>query len=134
MNLDKSEYRQIMGDKKLEQDERHRPQSEQQARQAVKMSELTGDENWDLFKSFLEAAMDDAEKAMKFFNNQMTNPSIVDPNAIAQAKLNYHICRERYATLSEVVTLPNEVIKSGEAAKDLLSRLNPLIAKEEPTE
>jgi hypothetical protein len=92
------------------------------SRQAVNMKHLTNDPNWDMFLSFIQSTLDEAEVMMAYYTEALQSVKTKDED-MAQLKRGYLVSNERYNILTNLIELPKAIIEDGETAKDLLARL-----------
>src|SRR5258708_7966223 len=87
------------------------------AREAVRMKALTGDENWDYFLSYIEAALRASETQLNIETAKLRSPYLVNDEAIRALKAQITFIEARIHTLKEVLMLPKYLKEHGEAAK-----------------
>lgn len=86
-------------------------------REAVRMDALTGDENWDFFLAYLEAALRAAEAQQKIEDSKLRSPLLVNDEAIRALKAQLTFIESRIHTLKEVLMLPKYLKEHGDAAR-----------------
>ena len=97
---------------------------EQLQQAQVRMENLTGDPDWDLFLSYIEAGIQRTEREAVAHLDQLRNPATVNVDEIMQLKLASHGCQERINAWRSVLELPKDIRSSGEQAKTLLERVD----------
>lgn len=90
---------------------------------AVKMDLLTGDQCWDTFLTYLEAAAEALTVQRETTNRTLCGPQTVDPNDIMVLKFRIAQLDVQIATIRGIMALPKDIRESGDKAEDLLSRL-----------
>ena len=90
----------------------------------VRMENLTGDPDWDLFLSYIEAAIQRTEKEAVAHLDQLGSPMTVNVDEIMQLKMALHGCKGRISAWRAILDLPKDIKASGEQAKDLLERID----------
>jgi hypothetical protein len=103
-------------------------QAVQQA--AVKAEILTGDENWDIFLSYLQATTINAAEARDRYMNEIASPLLVDGNEMRLKQIAIIRLNERIATLQAVMNIPKELKEGGEQASKVLEKLGDLQEKD----
>ena len=87
------------------------------AQEAVRMEALTGDEAWDHYNAYLEAALKTATRQMDDAKSHLTDSRLVNGDAIVAVKLSIAALEARIATLKEVLTLPKFLKDQGSLAR-----------------
>lgn len=91
---------------------------------AVKADLLTGDQYWDTFLSYLEAAVENLSTDRETSNRLLCGPQTVEPNEIMVLKFRIAQLDIQIATIRGIMALPKDIRERGEQAKDLLKRLD----------
>lgn len=97
-----------------------RPYMEYLVQAQVKMSYLTGVQEWDTFLSYLQSALDALQIKQSGLRNALCSPSLVDTNSIMEVKLDLAEVTGQINLLEGVLALPKDIMESGEKAKALL--------------
>lgn len=92
------------------------------AREALRAEAVTGDENWDHFLSYIEAAIKAAETQLQHEDAKLRSPYLVNDEAIRVLKAQITALTTRVATLREVIMLPKYLKEHGERAREFLEQ------------
>lgn len=92
-------------------------------REAVRIEALTGDENWDFFLTYLEAAARAAEAQLIAEDAKLRSPYLVNDEAIRALKAQITRIEERIATLKDVMRLPKFLKERGDLARAQIADL-----------
>ena len=126
MAFDRSEYKELENRKKHDGTVRPTNNSEMLAmmqQSAIKMEQMTRDENWNYFMTLLQSSIDKTKLDRANFFQQLTSPD-VSSNELISLLRNYIILSdERIKTLEAVLLLPKQIIENGENAKIVLSEI-----------
>lgn len=96
----------------------------QQLRQAaVGSADLTNDPSWDMFLSYLQAALEDMEKIKGAHIGALMSPDLVGLDDIMRTKIAVASISDQIALLKAVISLPKDIIASGEVAASLMDRI-----------
>lgn len=91
-------------------------------RAAVKAEALTGDPAWDEFLSYIQHGLNSTTKQRDECMSQMMNPSINNPNDLANIRMLIIRFNERIEVLTGVLALPKQIKQMGEgAAKKMIA-------------
>ena len=90
----------------------------------VRMESLTGDADWDLFLSYVQAAIESTERQAVTALDRLRSPKTVSADEIWELKLALAGYEAAIRAWSSILELPNDIKKSGEQAEDLLSRMD----------
>lgn len=126
MSLSRDEWADRVEAKKAERDAAHRPQLDMLRQAAVGAELLTGNEHWDRYLSYLQAAVEETERQREGFQAIVNDAKTVDHGQLLVAKLAMAECRARIEAWKVAMSLPRDLIAMGEQAKDLLERLPPI--------
>jgi len=99
-----------------------RPLLEEIVRAAPKMELLTGSEEWDSFLTYLQAALDMTLDQLEYNNTLMLDPNSWDNESLMKTKMNLLRLREKKEVLEFVMTMPKELIQTGEIARNQLMK------------
>lgn len=97
---------------------------EQLQQAQVRMENLTGDPDWDLFLSYVEAGIQRTEREAVTHLDQLRSPTTVNVDEIMQLKMALHGCQARIDAWRAILELPKDIRDSGEQAKTLLERVD----------
>ncbi len=123
MNPDYSEWKKGVDANKAERAAQHRPQLEMLAQAEVKAGLMTGDPNWDIFLSYLQAALETTEAQRDGFTAAIADPATVDHDRIMAAKICLAECKGRIEAFQAVISLPKDIQEMSAEAKALLERM-----------
>jgi hypothetical protein len=124
MSFTRDDHKSLLARRSSQQDdERARHNVEAVARAQVAMEALTGDANWDLFLSYVQAAIDETDRAIEAVKAALISPQLADPLLIMTAKLRAVELTSRAATLRTVIDLPKEIATLGNKARAILVRM-----------
>ena len=101
-----------------------RPVLENMAQAEVKATLLTGAPHWDTFLSYIQAAVEHAEESWRGFERKLGDPNLVDYNEIMKVKISLVETMATITAWKAVASLPSDLIRDGNKARDLLSRMN----------
>ena len=91
---------------------------------AVKAKQLTGNPGWDMYLTYLQTAVDGYKKEKTSAVEKLISPAIVNQDEIMAAKSIVQTCSATIAALEAAMSLPVDLIKIGEKAKSISSRIN----------
>ncbi len=123
MNPDYDEWKKKVDAGKAERAAEHRPQLEMLAQAEVKAGLLTGDQNFDIFLSYLQAALEVTEAQRDGFAAVIADPATVAHDRIMAAKICLAECKGRAEAFEAVISLPKDIMEMGAEAKTLLERM-----------
>jgi len=90
---------------------------------SVHMDLLTGDPNWDVFLSYLQAMVKGAAESRDGLMNMLADPKLVDPNRVSQMRIDVMLHNERITNYQTVMEIPSRLRKSRESADIELKKL-----------
>lgn len=93
------------------------------AQAAVKAEHLTGDEVWDWFLTFIQAALDATTQEIAGWRSTLDSPNLVNADDIQRIRIAIFRAEERISAWNAVIELPKDLKDKGEEAKKLLERL-----------
>lgn len=93
------------------------------AQAEMMMQNLTGDQYWDRFLSYIQSALDGMKANLSGMEEALCSPSMVDPNEIMAAKLAIAAVGGRIESLEAVLALPKDIMETGERAREKLKSL-----------
>lgn len=121
MEVDLSDYKSLR--KKVPDDQRRRAKIVVQ--QGVNARLLTGNEHWDDYLSYLQAAIDRTMEALDSFDARLTDPSVTNPDELMKAKIGRCECKARIDAWETAMSLPGDLMESGGKAKEWLDEIGP---------
>lgn len=96
-------------------------QAVQQA--AVSAAEMTGHPAWDRFLSYLQGALDGATAQRAQLLEQIGSPAAIDREHVDYLRTQAIRLGAHAEILRHVIALPGDIMRDGEKAVDLLSRM-----------
>lgn len=115
MTFDRSDFEKTKKKKPI-----NKPLLEEIVRAAPKMELLTNSEPWDQYLTYLQAALDLTNDQLEYNNKLMLDPNSWDNESLMRTKMNLLRLREKKEVLEFVMTMPKELIETGEIAKNQL--------------
>lgn len=115
MTFDRSDFEERKKKKPI-----NKPLLEEIVRAAPKMELLTGSDSWDQYLTYLQAALDLTNEQLEYNNILMLDPNSWDNESLMRTKMNLLRLREKKEVLEFVMTMPKELIETGEIAKNQL--------------
>lgn len=116
----RDEFHRSAPQRQIGEPEIHRLRVLQQAE--VSADRLTGDPDWDVFTSYIQAAIDSTEKQKRAAEDRLRAPDVVDHLEILRIKIALAECVARIEAWTAAVRLPALIKKSGSDAKDLMAK------------
>lgn len=98
--------------------------SQRMVREAASAESLTGDENWDLFVSYVQGLLKTAQGHKDAIDTQLTEEPIFDHMTLLRLKNQSMLLTERIHTISEILQIPSVIKREGEDGLRYLSTLN----------
>ncbi len=89
----------------------------------VKMENLTGDQYWDIYLSYLQDVFERVSVQAGQARDQLCDPRLVDSNAIMGVKLELAGLNGQIKMLEAIIGLPKAIMESSEMAKERLASL-----------
>ncbi len=123
MNESLDDFRNRTGDRQAERAEEHRPQLEMLVQAEVKAGLLTGDPNWDIFLSYIQAVLEVAKGQRDAFAAVIADPATVEHDRIMSAKIGLAECKGLIDAWEAVISLPKDILEVGREARTLLERM-----------
>jgi hypothetical protein len=84
---------------------------------------LTGDPHWDLFVSYIQAALEETGRQIDEWIKVLRDPAVVSHDELMRAKVCLAECTGRVDAWSSVLRLPHDIKAQGEQAAEILARL-----------
>ena len=123
MALSRDEWADRVEANKRERAEVHRPQLEMLRQAAVPAEALTGEEHWDIYLRYVQAAIEDSERQREAFQAIVNDPRTVNSDSLMEAKMAMVECASRVEAFKACLSLPSDLVAMGEQAKALLERM-----------
>ena len=89
----------------------------------VSVDRLTGDPDWDVFMTYIQAAIDSTEEQKRGFERRMLAADVVEQSEILKIKIALRECIARIEAWTAVLRLPADIKKNGNKAKSLMEKL-----------
>ena len=128
MTVERANFSDLLAKRRTLAEVNARPVAEQAARAAVSMQNVTGDPDWDRFLTYIQATIEDANKAKAGHESAVMDPRLTNADAIMVHKVQALLMGERIRVLEAVLAIPADLKREGDKAMGLLRRL----ADEEP--
>ena len=93
------------------------------AQQAVRAEHLTGNEHWDAYLSFLQAAIERMTIVRDSHRAILLDPQNVDQDAMMKAKIGLCEAEAMMLAWETAMSLPGDLIRDGEIAKERLDEI-----------
>lgn len=90
---------------------------------SVNAANMTGSTEWDIFLQFLQSQVDHVKESRAALEVVMKDPRVTSDEDMRRAKIQYIEADAIVRTLEAVISLPSDIIESGDKARDLLSRM-----------
>ncbi len=123
MNPDYGEWHKRTEGKKAERAQERRPQLEMLAQAEVQAGLLTGDPNWDIFLSYIQAVLEVTKGQRDAFAAVIADPATVEHDRIMSAKIGLAECKGLIDAWEAVISLPKDILEVGREARTLLERM-----------
>lgn len=120
---DYEEFKRLRERKALETAAARRVELEQRHRAAVSAEHLTGDPAWDVYTSYLQAAIEGRQAEAREYDKALSNPDLVNPDEVMRARIGKFRCEAVIQALTAALALPKALREDGEKAKELLARI-----------
>jgi len=123
MTFEREQYRNLMAKKKAEGQGPPRPVLEILAQAELNAANLTGDPTWDIFLSYIQAAIERTEAEIGTTEILLGSPEVVEIADLMRLKIQLARLKERVSAWNAVISLPKDIQIEGEKAKTLLERM-----------
>ena len=123
MTFEREQYRTLMAKKKADGQQSPRPVLEILAQAEVGAANLTGDPIWDIFLSYIQAAIERTEAEIRTTETLLGSPEVTDVPDLMRLKIQLARLKERVSAWNAVISLPKDIKIEGEKAKTLLERM-----------
>lgn len=97
-----------------------RPNLQYLVQAQVKQENLTGDQYWDIYLSYLQEVFERITPQANQIRDRLCDPKVVDPNAIMEAKLALADINGQIRMIEAILGLPKAIMESGDKAKERL--------------
>ena len=134
MTFEREQYRELMAKKKGDGQQSPRPVLEILAQAELNAANLTGDSTWDIFLSYIQAAIERTEAEIKTTETLLGSPEVVEIPDLMRLKIQLARLKERVSAWNAVISLPKDIKIEGEKAKTLLERMAETEKKEQMSE
>jgi hypothetical protein len=95
-----------------------------QLRQAgVAAANLTGNQYWDMYLSYLQGAIDQSLECKRAIEEGLADPAMVDHNEIIRLKIALQDFVSTISALRAAISLPRDLERNGEAAVGIIERI-----------
>ena len=123
MTFERERFEKLMAAKKVERGQPSRPVLEILAQAEVGAANLTGDANWDIFLSYIQAAVERTEADIRMTETLLSSPDVVETTDLMRLKIQLARLRSQVSAWNAVISLPKDIKVEGEKAKEVLERL-----------
>lgn len=130
MTFEREQYQKLMAEKKADGRQPPRPVLEILAQAEVAAANLTGDSTWDIFLSYVQAAVERTEADIESTERLLGSPEVVEIAELMRLKIQLARLKERVSAWNAVISLPRDIKIEGEKAKKLLERMGETEKKE----
>ena len=120
MTFDREEFEEMRQSQVKEKMNGQRQGLEMIAQAEVKMTNMTGDGNWDTFLSYLQSALEALKQQAASFEEILVSPDLIDDLEIRKIKSSINQLKAKIETLEWVIYLPRAIQEKGEEARPLL--------------
>ena len=97
--------------------QRQHPDLQMIAQEAVRAEALTGDDRWDRYNAYFEAAIGKCSAVLKTLEARLRDPNLVNDEAIRALRTQIACMQTRHDTLKEVLLFPMYLVGRGALAK-----------------
>ena len=123
MTYTREDYQELVKEKAKERLNGQKPGLEYLVQAQVKMENLTGDQYWDIYLSYLQDVFERVSTQAGQVRDNLCDPKMVDSNAIMGVKLELAGLNGQIKMLEAIIGLPKAIMESSEMAKDRLKSL-----------
>ena len=125
MTYERDEYRQVLAEQqaKVAANGAQRDHLVLLSQAAVNASNMTGSTEWDVFLQFLQSHADRVKASRVALDEVLKDPRVTSDEDMRRAKIQYIEADAIVRTLEAVISLPSDIIESGDKARDLLARM-----------
>ncbi len=90
---------------------------------AVSAANMTGSTEWDIFLQFLQSQVERVKESRAALEVVMKDPRVTSDEDMRRAKIEYIEADAIVRTLEAVISLPSDIMESGDKARGLLARM-----------
>ena len=122
MTIDRKDFEESEIKRKEERDQGRLFAFHGMAREAVKAEFMTSDENWDLYLSYIQGLIKNAESQIEPLKSRLIEGNVFDHVELLLLKNEITRLGERLHVLNFVIALPKQVIENGKKAKKYVEK------------
>lgn len=122
MSFSREEYAQVAARQRESRSQARMPMLRALAAVTPKMEALTRDENWNSYLAYISGLIEQLREARDAAQRRLTNPAVVDPTALMEAKMAVAINEAQIAAFEIARDLPKAMMESAKAAQDIIER------------
>lgn len=119
MNIDEFRKRAEAKNAAIKQD--RLPELKAIQRESARMEVLTNSEEWNLFLSYMQAALKASERHAAMMNQRLRDPMMVNGDEIAKLKAAITMADARSVCIAEIMELPKMLMEHREKAELLIA-------------
>ena len=123
MTYTREEYQELLEKQGKERLNGQKPGFEYLVQAQVKMENLTGDQYWDIYLSYLQDVVERISVQSDHARDRLCNTKMVDPNAIIEIKMEIAGLNSQIKLLEAIIGLPKAIMESADTAKERLKDL-----------
>lgn len=123
MTYTREEYQELLEKQGKERLNGQKPGFEYLVQAQVKMENLTGDQYWDIYLSYLQDVLERISVQSDHARDRLCNTKMVDPNAIIEIKMEIAGLNSQIKLLEAIIGLPKAIMESADTAKERLKDL-----------
>lgn len=124
MTFQRDEFHELMEKQGKERVNGQRTNLEMIRQAALKGEVLTGDQHWDTFLTYIQAAIEKTESVRDAYRMNLEASALVDANEIMAIRVGLLEANAMIAAWNAVLQLPKDLREQGGEAEKLLDRLN----------
>ncbi len=119
--IDHKDFEEIKKQKEEESEQRRLVVFHGMAREAVKAEFVTNDENWDLYLSYIQGLIKNAEDMLPGYEKKLLG-DVFEHSEMLLLKSEITRLQERLHVLNFVIELPKKIIENGKKAKQYVDK------------
>lgn len=124
MTFQRDEFHDLMEKQGKERVNGQRTNLEMIRQAALRGEVLTGDQHWDTFLTYIQAAIEKTESVRDAYRMKLEASALVDANEIMTIRVGLLEANAMIAAWNAVLQLPKDLKEQGGEAEKLLDRLN----------
>ncbi len=124
MTFERADYKDLLNKKKTERVREQKTSLEMLRRAEVGAKFLTNDENWDVYLSYIQNAIERTEAQLSAFKEGLCDPNITNTDEIMRIKIHAATCAGRIEAMKAMRALPKELMTAGAQARQLLDTID----------